>query len=103
MDECHMDRADDTDALGDRGDRAGPSKSLHQIAAVVIVPTKRFPVRRGHKTLEAKLFGFLREPDVSVPGAPEAIRMEREGRAVSVDTENAELDAIFGIANGIRF
>ena len=103
MNERDMDRADDADALCHGGDSSGPGKRFHQVAAVVIVASERLPVRRGDKTLEAELFGFLREPDVGVPGALETVRMEREGSAVAVNAENAELDAIFGIADRVRF
>ena len=103
MVERDMHRADDADALRHGGDRSRPGERFHQVAAVVIVAAERLPVRRGNEALEPERFGFLRQSDVGIPGALEAIRMKREGGAIAVGGENAELDAIFGVADGVRF
>ena len=98
-----MHRADDTDTLRYRSDCSGPRERLHQIAAVVVVATERFPVCRRDEALKPELFGFLRQSYVGIPRAMEAIGMKGEGRAVAVGGEDAKLDAIFGIADGVRF
>ena len=97
-----MDRADDTDTLRHGSDGSRPSKRLHQVAAVMVVAAERLPMCRRDKALETKLFSLLCQSYVGVPCAFEAIRMKSEGGAVAVSGEDAELDAIFGIADGVR-
>ena len=69
----------------------------------MIVTSERLPVRCGNEPLKPELFGFLRQPRVGFPGTLEAIRMKSEGGAIAIGGKNAQLDAIFGVANRIRF
>src|SRR5215467_12508530 len=101
MIERDVHRADDADTLSHGSDGSRPGKRLHQVAAVVIVASERLPMRRGNESLKSQLFGFLRQPHISVPGALESIRMKREGGAVAISGEDAKLDAIFGIADRV--
>ena len=103
MVERDMHCADDTDMRRHGSDGSGPSKRLHQVAAVVVVAPKRLPVCCRDEGLKTKFFGLLRQSYVRVPGAFEAIRMKSEGSAVAVSGEDAKFDAIFGIADGVRF